>query len=198
MCPSSAGLRGICAIAYARLVLPHSLLTGAALNGPAALSPEELAQANLAAARAKQFLLWFAGARPRGAERVGGVGRVARRPGSRDSAGKLSARPTRTLVSSRIGMPYKTTAVRACTTCGTCPHICDQRKVRPLESSSLQRRARIPGDFALWRHSAARCSTSQRLPSFHLMPSQASPSAALGCHLPTCTPSPASTCGTQR
>ena len=93
---------------------------------------------------------------------------------------------------------YKTTAVRACTTCGTCPHICDQRKVMPLESSSLQRRARIPGDLALWRHSAACCSRSQRLPSFHLMPSQASPSAALGCHLPTCTPSPASTCGTQR
>ena len=124
----------------------------------------------------------------------------ARARGGATGAHTLSARPTRTLVyTHRHALSTKPPLCgHARLVCGTCPHICDQRKVMPLESSSLQRPARIPGDLALWRHSAACCSRSQRLPSFHLMPSQASPSAALGCHLPTCTPSPASTCGTQR
>ena len=145
-------------------------------------------------------------------DRCGAQARAAARGAGRGRGGatgahtlSLSARPTRTLVSTHASACPLVQNHRCAgmhdlfgALCGTCPHICDQRKVMPLESSSLQRRARIPGDLALWRHSAACCSRSQRLPSFHLMPSQASPSAALGCHLPTCTPSPASTCGTQR
>ena len=78
------------------------------------------------------------GAQARAAARGAGRGR-----GGATGAHTLSARPTRTLVYTHRHALYKTTAVRACTTCGTCPHIWTKNLRNP-----------DPGHVHLWRRTA--------------------------------------------